>query len=104
MRIGQSDSFGGHAPRFDHETHLGQADRMNMIEVVEIEECVSAVRQVAAGQLRYDERVDTELVGIDQALQFCFEAAATKQFDPDGSVGEDHSLSTVNLSAACGRF
>lgn len=103
VRIGQPDSFRGQAPRFDHQTHIGEADGMNLVEVAEIDQCVSAVRQIAAGQFRYDEGVDAELVGIDEALQFRFEAATAKQFDPDGSVGEDHGLFTVKPGEACAR-
>jgi len=75
-----------------------------MIEVVEIGQSIQAIRQIAASQFRNDKRVDAELVSLDKALQFCFEATPAKQIDPDGSISEYHSLSTVNLGEACARL
>jgi len=69
MRIGQSDSSGDQAPRFDHQAHVGEADGMNLIEIVEIDQRVLAIGQIAAGQFCRDKWMDAELVGINQALQ-----------------------------------
>lgn len=104
MRVGQSDSFRCQAARFDHQTHIGQAHRVNMIEIIEIRQRISAIRQIATGKFRDDEWMDAKLVIVNQALHLRLEAAAAEQFDPDGSVRKYHSLSTVNPNEACARF
>src|ERR1039458_5787996 len=97
MTLRQSYPLRCQPPRFDHQTHIRQANQTNLVKAVEIMQRTLAIRQKSTSQLRHDIRVNAELVIDNQAFQLCFEAATAEHLNPDGRVCKNHCSSTRNL-------
>lgn len=95
--IRQTYPCGSELPRLNQNTHIRKANRTKLNELIQKMKSMSTIRQRSKRKLRNQKRMNAELVGFDESLQFGFVRAITKHPNPNGSIGKNHSSSTRSL-------